>query len=252
MGKKRKAIFGGLSFGAVFFVFWQEVFAYARSRFYDWLLARVGEHFNPQDPRVIASTELLSLWGPVFIVALMTGTAIFVTYRYANPRYLERIEPEAVPVSTDAVRYSPAVEAIIDEKSRFTAAAMQALRGEPTRDRNASVAEALGWAIHATWGTPIHALVLSIPPLNLDGPIERFREAARSGELRVWGRREPEGLIELIDCEFWEDNTIDKRSFRNVFSPSSTTPFEGVEKNERFYGIMVNRSEVERVWPHAG
>jgi hypothetical protein len=120
-------------------------------------------------------------------------------------------------------------------------------------DRDTSIAEALGWAIHAMWGAPIRGPILSIPPIDFEPHIERLRQAALAGDVRVWGRRgDPHGLIELIDREFWKDNTLDEQPLRAILGTARTIPFEGVEKDERFYGIMVNRNEIERLWPHAG
>jgi hypothetical protein len=121
------------------------------------------------------------------------------------------------------------------------------------RDRDTGVANAIGYAITGDWETPVgHGIIFGGGLKRIEEPVERFREAALNGDLRVWGRRTTGGLFELIEPSFWEDNTLNSEALISFMGQAKTIPFEGVETEERFYGLMVNRAEVERIWPHAG
>lgn len=66
------------------------------------------------------------------------------------------------------------------------------------------------------------------------------------------GRRESDGLYVLIDPSFWESNTLSRPELLNVMGSGRTEPIDESGTDDQFQGIMVNRSEVERVWPHEG
>lgn len=122
----------------------------------------------------------------------------------------------------------------------------------PIKDRNADLANALGYALHADWERTVGYGIILSGRGALDHTVEKFRLAAEAGDIRAWGRRELGGLYELIEPGFWSDNTVDLAALRSFMGHAQTVPFEGVTTDRRFYNIMVNRAEVEGVWPHAG
>lgn len=210
---------------------------------------------------IIYVMTLQWVWALAFLFILVWVAALIWTGHRAGLYH-----PPGPPATQDrkqAISPRPAkraTDSIIEEYDRLSRwaeadarVANAARLAGPIRDRDTGIEHALGYAIHANWEMPVgYGQFITIPPIDLDRPIERFREAALAGELRVWGRRQPNGLIEEIKQDFWGDNTIDETAIRALFGQSRTIPFEDAKTAGRFYGIMVNRAEVERVWPHAG
>jgi len=85
-----------------------------------------------------------------------------------------------------------------------------------------------------------------------DKAAERFRQAARAGEVRVWGRRTPNGLFELIQPDFWARNQLNIDTIVMPFQQTMSMPLnQENERDEWAYDLQLNRGEVERIWPHA-
>jgi hypothetical protein len=220
--------------------------------FASMVLERLGWLDPPADAlaaflKANVESGALANWVGFLLFAVLYGVVL---------RFAWRMQPRRPASKTGA----PTLPRGPTEAER-NASYLEALKGNPGShspslskgDRNTALAYALGYAVHANWESPIrYGHFIMGPKDNLDGPIERFREAALAGELRVWGRRQPNGLFELIEPGFWEDNTLDDVSLRALFSQARTVPFEDAKTEGRFYDIMVNRTEVERTWPHAG
>jgi len=147
----------------------------------------------------------------------------------------------------------------IDQSNRLAALA-QIRRGRPPPappapkgDRDTPIAMALGYATTAEWGkSTVHGMILGGGSHVIYRVAEAFRLAALKGDLRVWGRRERGGLFEQIQPSFWEANTLDADALFSFLPYGRTEPLGDEETDEWFCEIMVNRAEVERVWPHAG
>jgi hypothetical protein len=136
------------------------------------------------------------------------------------------------------------------ESNRAVASAKSHLHG----GRDTQIANALSYALSGNWDGNIGmGLIFSRNGLRaLEKPLVRFRKAASSGELRVWGKRDSTDLFELIDPSFWLSSTLEPASLISMMSVARTQCFDGAVTVEQFHDIMVNRFEVERVWPHAG
>jgi len=91
--RKGKVVVSGVSGGALFGIIWSEAFAYARSRFYDWLLSRLAANINPNDPRVKDAVEFFALWGPILLVAIIVAGAVW----WATRREVSEIRVQAAP-----------------------------------------------------------------------------------------------------------------------------------------------------------
>lgn len=206
----------------------------------------------------------------ILISALLLGLSIFLPWwtqhqlATATPRNIHHTDmPEHAgigdQVEADLVpRYERAVAAAAaagitspDGTNRFFPPTIRRAKG----DRDTDASAALGFAMHGDWDHPVKSF---IPMFALRGmgalekPIETFRQAAAQGDLRVWGRRESDDLYVLIDQSFWERNTLDMEALIGFMADARTVQIAGDEDDEQFHGIMVNRSEVERVWPHEG
>ena len=121
-------------------------------------------------------------------------------------------------------------------------------------DRDTRLSDALGYAMSGNWETPIgFGLAFSRKGLRaLEQPLVTFRKAATGGDLRVWGKRESDGLYQLIDPAFWKSNTIDPDALVSLMPLARTVRTGRGKSDEQFHDIMVNRADVESVWPHEG
>jgi hypothetical protein len=128
---------------------------------------------------------------------------------------------------------------------------MDAMTLSPAPKRDTAVTETLGYAALGRWGAQLSDAIMHHGDFAAVGPpLNRFREAAGDGDLTVWGKRERHALYERIEPSFWVDHGLDLQSI--LLGESRTEPKTNAATAERFYDIMVNRSEVERCWPHDG
>jgi hypothetical protein len=118
------------------------------------------------------------------------------------------------------------------------------------QDRDTHIKSALWYALTGDWNGDAEGILFDSMQ-RLDGVIERFREAARDGHLRVWGMNPDSGLYQLIEASFWRSNTLDRAAIFAFMSANESTRSLNAETQQAFSGIMVNRAEVEGVWPHA-
>lgn len=172
--------------------------------------------------------------------------------RSTPPAIQERKQAKAPRTST---RATDALIEQYDRASRWAEAdarvANAAKIAGPIKDRDTDIKKALGFAITGDWDTIIGiGVAISGKMQSLDRAIERFRNAAARDELRVWGRSEPDGLYVRIDPSFWASNTLDRTELFSVWGRGRSEPMGEDEADDPFHGIMVNRFEVEKVWPH--
>ena len=121
-----------------------------------------------------------------------------------------------------------------------------------TRDRDIGIRQALGYAIDGQWADGADVNTIVVRGLGaFNEPVAQFCAAAKAGDLRVWGRRTPNGLFQAIESAFWERNTVDISTIITLFQQSRTRPLSSGDSDE-FYDLQLNRTEVERVWRHEG
>jgi hypothetical protein len=248
MGRTRTTIVGSFGAAAAFGVLWHEIFTYARSLVYDWILARLLARFDPTDPRVLAFADFLALWGPILLVALLVAGAMWWATHQQRAAFRARAKANPILMRralTDAERH---------------ASYQEALKGYPratatteTSGRDTPISFALCYAASGAWGqSSALGLAFAGSMHHFDRALERFREAAEAGDLHVWGKRDSDGLYVLIDPAFWESNRLRREALISLMPRGETEPIGDNDTGERYHAIMVNRAEVERVWPHEG
>jgi hypothetical protein len=169
-----------------------------------------------------------------------------------------RPSAQSVARATPTTRQPTAMDRVLEEYEPLSRWALANARAREagainrrTPDRDTHIKEALWYAITGDWDAGAGSMLFGNAH-RLDAVIDRFREAAIDGELRVWGMRQDDGLYQLIEPSFWESNTVDRAAlFAFMGAGASTQALNGDETGEEFSGIMVNRAEVEGVWPHA-
>lgn len=112
--------------------------------------------------------------------------------------------------------------------------------------RNASLAEALGWAVYGEWGKPYLVSAVGIYVGAATDPrklLARFTKIAREGNLTIWGKRDDPGFFEEIPQSHWQDNALAIADIFGSVVAGGDDPYRD---------LMFNRAEVEREWPHEG
>lgn len=196
----------------------------------------------------------------LIIVFAIYGLLLWRVWK--RPKHIHHVDP-----APETMRMGDHVEAeVIPEHHRRPSAAVEPMhhlnpviasaRSYLSGARDTGLAVALGYALTGNWGVSVgEGIILSRKGVRaIERPLVRFRTAAKEGELRVWGKRESTGLYEKIDPGFWESNTVDPSTLISLMLSARTVSVRGrgVDPDEQFHDIMVNRAEVERVWPHAG
>ena len=197
------------------------------------------------------------------VSALLLGLTILLPWWSkhfpARPKHIYDVElRDGIGLSSapSISKYPSPVQAIIRAKQDSNDAVGSA-KSHLRNGRDTHLAKGLAFAITGDFeGQLSHAMAFSRRGLRaLEQPLVRFREAARNGELRVWGKNAETGLYERIDPAFWEYNAIDPDALISLMPVARTVSVRGEyggADDIQFYDIMLNRAEVERVWPHAG
>lgn len=81
---------------------------------------------------------------------------------------------------------------------------------------------------------------------------QKMRELAGDGKFNIWGKEHPMKLYELIPSKFWVDHQVDildliGRSADHVRTETVTSRRD----EQRYFGLMVSRVQVEKLWPPA-
>lgn len=226
---------------------WQGVADWVEARFYEAWPIVSGWWFG-------ASAVVLV---GVYLAALFYTSSDAPVARSSKPRpqpatevALERYEA-AIREAAAAGLTSP------DGTNRFYPPTIRRQKG----DRDTELAKAISYALTGEWDKSLADIGYASPFIaalsrkgvrSLETPLVTFRKAAQAGELRVWGRRGPDGLFEAISPSFWEANAIEAEPLISFLPQARTAYVGGGESEDQFYDIMVNRAEVEAVWPHEG
>lgn len=127
----------------------------------------------------------------------------------------------------------------------------QAPRRPSGPKRDTYVGEALAYVALGRWGEKFSAVPLHLADWHAVFPLlDQFREAALRRDLTVWGRRTFGVPFEEIPWTYWREHGLEVQSL--MMSRALTVPLAKMEDTLLFVDVMVSRSEVERVWPHAG
>jgi hypothetical protein len=230
---------------------------------FSYMFGKIIEKWGILDPLADQIGEWLKVHVPAEAVSWTVGLLVFAAlygfllWKVWRPRHIHHGElsitagsaslaGEASRTPTGAKRKTEA-----EPLNRFFPPTVT--QGPPRKARDTRIAAALGYALNGDWETPVGSSVLLVGSMSaLDNAIETFRQAAESGKLRTWGRTAEGGLIQVIDRNFWSDNTLDRSSIFGFFGGlAKTVPLDDGAADESFCDIRVNRAEVERIWPHA-
>jgi hypothetical protein len=115
----------------------------------------------------------------------------------------------------------------------------------PKRDK--SFDEAVTYIVTGHWGG-------NVARATMDGlfednnAIQRLRQAAVDGDIRVWAKQSPNSAVHVeIEPVFWETHQPDFMEF--LRGGSRTESAELGATNERYFDLMVSRAEIERKIP---
>lgn len=121
----------------------------------------------------------------------------------------------------------------------------------PKSRRDTTLSEALAYAALGRWGEKFSKVPLHLADWeSVRPPMDQFREAALRGDLMVWGKPAALSIFEQIPHTYWREHSLDVQSL--MMGRAVTSPLAEMEATALFEDLMVNRSEVERTWPHAG
>jgi len=139
---------------------------------------------------------------------------------------------------------SPFITALKRDWTDRTAAAMAKAR-EPKRDT--SVIEALAYIAFHRWGGDSNDALLAVFDESSD-PIREFRQAARDGEITVWGRQRSNRVYDKIPLDHWSKHGLDGKALMHGTAATRWTDIHG-SADEEYHGLMVSKAEIERHWP---
>ncbi|MEH6702405.1 hypothetical protein [Parasphingorhabdus sp.] len=114
--------------------------------------------------------------------------------------------------------------------------------------RDKSLDEAITYILVGRWGG-------NVARASMDGKLEgssviqRIRQAAVDGRVRIWGKQNPNSAIHKeIEAVFWETHQPEFLEF--LRGRSRTEAAELGASNERYYDLMISRAEIERELPY--
>lgn len=103
-----------------------------------------------------------------------------------------------------------------------------------------SLSEALGYVAFGEWGKAYSDAILAGNVAHSEITAQ-FRQKAFDGDLTVWGKHSESRLFEPIPKDHWRDHSI---TLTDLVSPALSGGAEPYRE------LMLNRREVEKVWPH--
>lgn len=114
----------------------------------------------------------------------------------------------------------------------------------PLGRRDTGAADAIAYIVNRKWGGTVFEVTAA--GADMSGVVETFQQAARDGELRVWGKAREGGLYERLEPETWQRHQIEWFSLLKGQPTTETLDYMG--DTTKWRDLMVSRAEVQRLW----
>lgn len=114
--------------------------------------------------------------------------------------------------------------------------------------RDTGADEALAYIAFGEWGRDFSEVVIALFEGKVGNPCTPFRQAALEGKITVWGMLRINKVWDKIPASHWAKHGLDEEMFKAGNPATRWTDIHGSD-GEEYHNLMVDRAEIERVWP---
>ena len=115
---------------------------------------------------------------------------------------------------------------------------------KPVGRRDVGAAEAIAYIASREWNGSVYEVTLSNDPII--AAMAEFQQAARDGDIHVWGKVRDQGLYEEVPASFWANNHLEW--FSLLRGTAATEPLTSLIGSIKYQELMVSKAEIQRHW----